>query len=318
VEFTLACRPIRPNLATKPAQWRLVPNLEKKHILMPSKPHPDIEGRESGVQPSTRSSLAKRVEVELPYLRRYARALTGNQDSGDRYVVATLEALLEDRSLLRVDPSPRIALFRTFHNVWQTSGAPIPEEPSEALEKRAHAHLGALTPNSREALLLSTIEEFSDAEIGQIMQIPEAEAAEMTAIAHREMQSSVRGKVMIIEDEPLIALDLRTINDEMGHQVTGVARTKDQAIALGRSERPDLILSDIQLADGSSGLDAVGDLLREIGEMPVIFITAFPERLLTGEKPEPALLITKPFRDAQVRTAVSQGMFFSSVVRLLA
>jgi DNA-directed RNA polymerase specialized sigma24 family protein len=285
---------------------------------MASKRHQGFEDNVGGPALSAKASVAKRIEVELPYLRRYARALTGNQDSGDRYVVATLEALLADRSLLQVDPSPRIALFRSFHTVWQTSGAPTPEEPTEALEKRAQAHMGALTPNSREALLLSAIEEFSHAEIAQIMHVTEEEAAEMIAIAHREMQNSVRGKVMIIEDEPLIALDLRTIIEDMGHQVTGVARTMGQAVALGRAERPDLILSDIQLADGSSGLDAVRILLEEIGVMPVIFITAFPERLLTGTKPEPALLITKPFKNAQVRTAVSQGMFFSTVEHLFA
>jgi CheY-like chemotaxis protein/DNA-directed RNA polymerase specialized sigma24 family protein len=287
-------------------------------MTMASERHQEDVHLEAGNGPSSQGSLSRRIEAELPYLRRYARALTGNQDSGDRYVVASLEAILEDRSLLQVDPSPRIALFRTFHTIWQTSGAPAPEAPSDALEKRAQAHLGALTANSREALLLLTIEEFSHAEIAQIMQIPEEEAVDITAIADREMQNSVRGKVMIIEDEPLIALDLRTVVDDMGHHVTGVARTMDQAIALGRAERPDLILSDIQLADGSSGLDAVRVLLEEIGEIPVIFITAFPERLLTGAKPEPALMITKPFKDAQVRTAISHGMFFSSVERVLA
>ena len=276
------------------------------------------EYNEDAATPSGGAGKAQRIKAELPYLRRYARALTGNQDSGDRYAVATLEALLNDPSLLRDALPARIVLFRTFHSVWQTSGAPIPEEPSDALERRAQAHLNTLTPNSREALLLSTIEEFGDDEIGQIMQISEAEAAEMVAIAHREMQDSVRGSVMIIEDEPLIALDLRTIVDEMGHQVVGHARTLDEAVSIGRAERPDLILSDIQLADGSSGLDAVKILLEEIGERPVVFITSFPERLLTGQKPEPALLIPKPFRHDQVRSAVSQGMFFASLERLLA
>ncbi len=284
---------------------------------MPSGQH-GKSGAEAGEKPAEKATAARRIEAELPYLRRYARALTGNQERGDGYAVATLEALLENRALLRTDLPPRIVLFRTFHTVWQASGAPAAEEASGTLENRAQAHLARLTPNSREALLLSAIEEFDDREISQIMQISEDEAADMIAIARREMQESVRGKVMIIEDEPLIALDLRTIVDETGHEVLGVARTMAEAVTLGRAGRPDLILSDIQLADGSSGLDAVKTLLDELGEVPVVFITAFPERLLTGKKPEPALLISKPFQPLQVRTAVSQGMFFSSLERLLA
>src|SRR5690606_16919198 len=192
-----------------------------------------------------------------------------------------------------------------------------PEDAVSLPEQRAQMHLSKLTPNSREALLLSTIEEFSNAEIAEIMRIDENEVADLIDAAHREMEDSVRGRILIIEDEALIALDLRSIVEDMGHTVIGVARTMDQAIEMGRREQPDLILSDMQLADGSRGVDAVNVLLDEFGVKPVIFITAFPERLLTGERPEPALLITKPFRRAQVSSAISQGMFFASLEPLL-
>ena len=71
------------------------------------------------------------------------------------------------------------------------------------------------------------------------------------------------------------------------------------------------MLADIQLADGSSGIDAVKDILEQIS-VPVIFITAFPERLLTGERPEPTFLITKPFQPNAIRAAISQALFFST------
>ena len=74
----------------------------------------------------------------------------------------------------------------------------------------------------------------------------------------------------------------------------------------------DSAIADIQLADGSSGIDAVNELLGSLGELPVIFITAFPERLLTGDRPEPAFLISKPYSEEQVCSAVSQAMFFAS------
>ena len=263
--------------------------------------------------------MALRIAAELPYLRRYARALTGSQTSGDRYAAATLEAILADRSLLSLDDEPRIALFRAFHTVWQTTGAPVAEEadPGTGPEMRAQVYLARLTPNTREALLLRTVEEFRYDEIARIMQIEQSEAEELVAIAYREMEANICGKVLVIEDEPLIAMDIRNIVVDMGHRVNGIARTRAQAVDMGLKERPDLILADIQLADNSSGIDAVTQILDEIGEVPVIFITAFPDRLLTGEKPEPAFLITKPFTVEQVRSAVSQAMFFASTETLI-
>ena len=130
------------------------------------------------------------------------------------------------------------------------------------------------------------------------------------------MADSTSGSVMIIEDEAIIAMDIESIVAEMGHRVTGIARTRDEAVKLGKADVPDLILADIQLADNSSGIDAVNDLLNELGMRPVIFITAFPERLLTGDKPEPAFLISKPYSVDQVVSAVSQAMFFSSTETL--
>ena len=122
--------------------------------------------------------------------------------------------------------------------------------------------------------------------------------------------------VMIIEDEAIIAMDIESIVAEMGHRVTGIARTRAEAVELARKDVPDLILADIQLADNSSGIDAVNDILTELGTRPVIFITAFPERLLTGDKPEPAFLISKPYTVDQVFSSVSQAMFFSSTETL--
>ena len=272
----------------------------------------------SGAATQARSARAAQIRAELPYLRRYARALTGNQEAGDRFTIAALESILANPSRLQGECSPGIVLFNTFHSVWTNGGRPQPEDAASLSEQRAQMHLSKLTPNSREALLLSTIEEFSNAEIAQIMQIDENEVTDLIDAAHREMKDSVRGRILIIEDEALIALDLRSIVEDMGHSVIGVARTMDEAIEMGRNEQPDLILSDMQLADGSRGVDAVNVLLAEFGVMPVIFITAFPERLLTGERPEPALLITKPFRRAQVSSAISQGMFFASLEPLLA
>jgi CheY-like chemotaxis protein/DNA-directed RNA polymerase specialized sigma24 family protein len=256
------------------------------------------------------------IGTYLPFLRRYARALTGTQSSGDTYAAATLEAILEDRSIFDTQVSPKIALFKTLHTLWQSTDTSVPGDETPGLEGAAQRHLSKLTANTREALLLSTIEEFSKPEIASIMSIDESEVVHLIDVAHREMADSIAGSVLIIEDEAIIAMDLESLVSDMGHKIIGIARTHDGAVKLGRSEKPDLILADIQLADNSSGIDAVNELLTEFGNIPVIFITAFPERLLTGDKPEPAFLISKPYTEDQVRSAVAQAMFFSSTETL--
>lgn len=261
------------------------------------------------------TDLADAISPNLPYLRRYARALTGSQTSGDAYAAATLEAILTDSSSFDRSLSDKVALFRVFHVIWHSGGSPT-EGSETGLKATARKHLEKLTPNSREALLLSTVEEFTVSDIAHIMGIDGQEADLLVSTAYREMEDAIAGKVMIIEDEAIIAMDLEALVAECGHRVTGIARTRTGAVDLGLKDPPDLILADIQLADDSSGIDAVQDLLADLGDLPVIFITAFPERLLTGDRPEPAFLITKPFTEPQVRTAISQAMFFSSTETL--
>lgn len=274
--------------------------------------------RRRRISPGDEMPKSTQVAQALPYLRRYARALTGSQSTGDRYAAATLEAILEDRSLLNDTLPVKVSLFQAFHTVWRSTGAPIGSEPVGGVEERAQTLLAQLTVNTREALLLRALEEFSYADIAAVIQISEDEARELVAIAYAEMSRSIQGRILIIEDEPLIALDIKSIVQDMGHEVTGIARTRDEAVTLGRHDRPDLILADIHLADDSSGVDAVKDLMQDYPDIPVIFITAYPERLLTGEKPEPAFMIAKPFQEEQVRSATSQAMFFASTQTLKA
>jgi DNA-directed RNA polymerase specialized sigma24 family protein/CheY-like chemotaxis protein len=265
---------------------------------------------------STRApDFSSLVAANLPYLRRYARALTGSQETGDSYAAATLEAILSDGAGTDDGANVKVALFRAFHVVWSSAGAPV-GEPENALSARAQLHMSGLTPNTREALLLHAVEGFTPAEIGDIMGVEAQEAADYIDIARREMDNSVAGVVLVIEDEAIIAMDIAAIVKDIGHRVTGIARTKSEAVRLAAAQRPDLILADIQLADQSSGIDAVNEILAQFETIPVIFITAFPERLLTGNRPEPAFLITKPFTEEQLSSAVSQAMFFSSTETL--
>lgn len=255
--------------------------------------------------------LADQLRIELPYLRRYARALTGSQATGDDLAYVTVQKILADRGALNRETTLRVSIFALFHEAWRALGA-VPQTADSGPHQQAQARLAALDNDTREALLLSTIEDFTPQQVALILATHVDSVDDLLRQAKSDMQAATAGSILIIEDEPIIAADLTRIVETAGHAVIGVARTRSEALVLGKQSRPALILADIQLADGSSGIDATHDLLAEFGDTPVIFITAFPEMLLTGQRPEPAFLITKPYNDNHVLSAVSQAMFFAT------
>ncbi len=255
-------------------------------------------------------SLAANVAPHLPYLRRFARALTGSQQSGDAYVASVLEALVADPESFDLAADPRIALFKAFCRSWNALDVNLTSEVLEPEDMDdASRRLGAITPPARQAFLLMAVEEFTPPEIAEILGISIDEVARLIDQAGREIAEQVATDVLIIEDEPLIAMDIDSLVRSLGHRVNSVARTHAEAISAVNSRKPGLVLADIQLADGSSGLDAVNEMLSSFS-VPVVFITAYPERLLTGERPEPAFLITKPFQPETVKAVISQALFF--------
>jgi CheY-like chemotaxis protein/DNA-directed RNA polymerase specialized sigma24 family protein len=256
------------------------------------------------------------IDHALPYLRRYARALTGNQNTGDRLAMDALQMLVEKPANLTAQETPKADLFHAFHLIWKAAGYTV-SAAETALERQAHKHLSLLEKGSREALLLSSVEKFSREDVARIMELDADAIDDLLDKAHADVAESVRGSVLVIEDEAVTAMEIENVVLSMGHNLIGTARTHSDAVTLAKEKSPDLILSDIQLADGSSGDEAVTEILTS-GDaiIPVIFITAFPERFLTGIRPEPAFLITKPYSEDQVRSAVSQAMFFASVETL--
>ncbi|MBV9968357.1 MAG: response regulator [Xanthobacteraceae bacterium] len=251
---------------------------------------------------------ASAVTPHLPNLRRYARAVTGSQTSGDTCVAAVLDALSDEPELLTSADPIRVALYRLFTTIW-ISGSAKESSESAANLTAAERRLTHITPKPRQAFLLVSVEGFSEQEAARILDVGLPLIRELVEEAGRELAAQTVTNVLIIEDEALIALELESLVEKLGHQVVGVARTRKQAIQMAQRQRPGLVLADIQLADGSSGLDAVNDLLSSF-EVPVIFITAYPERFLSGERPEPAFLVEKPFQPATVSALVSQALFF--------
>jgi CheY-like chemotaxis protein/DNA-directed RNA polymerase specialized sigma24 family protein len=262
--------------------------------------------------------LASDIAPHLPYLRRFSRALTGDQQSGDAYVAALLEAIVADPNGLDTKPDVRTALYRSYCNLWESVSLNLkPSLPAPSWEASARDTMAAMTPKAREAFLLMAVEGFTAAEIAHILKQEPADVTKLVHEASQTIVSQVATEVLVIEDEPIIAMDIEALLDSLGHKVIGVARTEAEALRLAAIKKPGLVLADIQLADGSSGIDAVNKMLRNF-QVPVIFITAFPERLLTGERPEPAFLITKPFVPDMVKAVVSQALFFDTKSQIAA
>lgn len=251
--------------------------------------------------------MPKQIVRQAPYLRRYARALTGSQATGDRLVQAAIAELLTGAAELPTDVSLRVALYRALQRALPTQPEPKPSRSDHEVDRR----LQTLRPQQRAALLLTSMEDFAPAEAAQVLDLSLAELNVVLDAAEQALARNLATDVVIIEDEPIIALDLTRLVRELGHRVLGTASTRAEAAELALLGKPGLVLADVRLADGSNGMDAALDVLDGV-EAPVIFITAFPEHLLSGDRPEPAFLITKPFREEAVRALIAQALFFHS------
>jgi CheY-like chemotaxis protein len=256
-------------------------------------------------------TTADLVGRQLPYLRRFSRALNGSQEHGDAYVVAMLEMLVADPGILKRNLPAKTSVYQLFMHIWNSIPINQQSDPvafqsnGGVVEKR----IETLTPRPRQAFLLAALEEFSTSEIATILECSEDEVRELVDAASREIAAQIGARVLIIEDEPMIAFEIESLVTEIGHEVVGIATTRREATELARLTKPGLILADIQLGDGSSGIDAANEILEDM-TLPLIFITAYPERLLTGDQLEPTFLVTKPFRPEMVKALISQALFF--------
>ena len=225
----------------------------------------------------------------LPYARRYARALTGSQPHGDRLVAESLREVL---TLPEHDPSAKRSLYRQITRQFDQTGDDLPE---------------GLTRKQRQLLLLTTLEELPMADAAFIVDLDEPLAHQALAHARDHLRASAAADVLIIEDEPIIAMDIEELVQSCGHRVVGVATSEADAIRIAETTRPGLILAAINLGQGGDGAQAVSTISQR-HQAPVIFVTAYPERLLTGSAIEPAFVITKPFEPLTLAIATYQAV----------
>lgn len=262
------------------------------------------------------------VAAHLPYLRRYARALTGSQAAGDACVRGCLEALLADPDRDRTQMMSRADLFVLFHKVHER--LVVPEDNFEdedellddPLDRGVAQRVRGLSERNRQVLLLTHTEGFPIPEVARIIGESQEMTVDLLNRAWEALRAQPSAQVLVIEDEPIIALDIAGILKDMGHDVIGVAATSDQAVALAQARNPSLVLADVQLEDGSTGIEAATKIL-EMLSVPIVFVTAYPERLLTGERIEPAFLVSKPFEPQTLEVAVSQALLCGAEANIL-
>lgn len=249
----------------------------------------------------------KELSSQLPYLRRFSRALLGSQEAGDGQIEQMLIASQSEKAYWNGDGSPRVVLFRALVRHWAATDPSLSAtRPGVSGPDRS---LTALPPAPRLAFLLMSLEDFTIDEAASVLELSRGEIQDHIFTAHKQIAEQSSTDILVIEDELLIATQLESIVGDIGHRVIAFARTHDEARKALAKGTPGLILADIQLADGSSGLEAVNEILDKLS-VPVIFITAYPERLLTGKKPEPAYLLNKPFTEDNVKAVVSQALLF--------
>jgi CheY-like chemotaxis protein len=228
----------------------------------------------------------------LPYARRYARALTGNQSTGDGLVADSVKEALP-RGFAEGDVRRALYAAVTRH--------------FEARHGAAHFASHGLSAQQRQLLLLTALEEVRLEDAAAIVGLEVAEANAALDDARERLRSAAAADVLIIEDEPIIAMDIEELVEGCGHRVVGVATTEGEAVEIAARTRPGLILADINLGLGGDGTQAVARIMRG-HQAPVIFVTAYPERLLTGEAVEPAFVITKPFEPLTLAIATYQAV----------
>lgn len=236
----------------------------------------------------------------LPFVRRYARALAGSQQAGDALVGASLKRLMHEvseggDSSGGESGNPRYRLYSAVTECFEQAG-------SAARQTAAH-----LSWKQRELLLLTQLEEVALPDAAQIVQLDLEQAKQALETARDRLREAAATNVLIIEDEPIIAMDIEELVRNCGHRVIGVASTEAEAVKIAAANKPGLILADINLGAGGDGTSAVARILRR-HQAPVIFVTAYPERLLTGETVEPAFVITKPFDPMTLAIATYQAV----------
>lgn len=254
------------------------------------------------------SNRAESLLPLVPYLRRYASMLTGSRELGDQQLALCLELVVAEPERLRGDDL-LVELFQAFHVVSSAIDSIDHQWASltGGYRERLKSALGLLPLAQRRALLLVVVEDFTVEQAAQILGLKGDAVRQELSQARAALEQLIGHSVLIIEDEPLIARHLKDMMAGMGFSSSRLVSSMDMALDALQSEEPDLVLADLQLAGEGDGLQAARDILRK-RQVPIVFVTGYPERLSTLDGEAPAFVVAKPFTKSRLASVVDEAM----------
>ncbi|EKV32604.1 Two-component response regulator [Caenispirillum salinarum AK4] len=251
------------------------------------------------------------LRARIPRLRRHAYLLTGNMHSADAAVEACLGALRRGDDG-RPTAADDMDLFRSFHMGLLVPTRPVPG-PDAACERDpkladARDRLFGLAPMERRVVALVTVENFSPADAAKILRMDARRLEQLLIEGRRHLSTPRRAlRAMIIEDDQLIGLDIAASLEEMGYGDCIHAANSIEAFEAAAGGEPDLIIADVKLSNGDSGVELARRLTGR-SNTPVVFVTAFPEIPLADPAVSKDRVLPKPFSTSAFKTMVRRTM----------
>ena len=235
--------------------------------------------------------------------RQFCRLVVADRLFGDE-----LTAYFEHESRDRLSENGnyeggRAELLRAFLTDWgrHYDADKTPEPFTTAAMLRG---AGPPPPKTQVAVLLNDVLGFTKDEINRVIEPTSNSVTELIVTGRVMHASTAKGSVVIIEDEALIASDLSMIVGGLGAKVVGSAKNAKEASSLILKYQPDLIFADFNLEDEKTGVDVVQES-RAYHQCPVVFVTGFPEDVLSGSEREPDVVIGKPYSVESIRAAAA-------------
>jgi len=256
---------------------------------------------------------ARRLMAQLPYMRRYGRALTGSMTHADDLVTCGVEAALTEPEAYELDSSDELAQRRRLYGLMNRlfdadGGIPSTPPPTATPNHPIETALASLPELERRIFLLVSLEELSTVQAADVLGDSVETVREALGRAQTAMREQLVANILIVEDDAIIAYDLTETVLAMGHKVCGTAATMEEALATAAANQPSLALMDLRLAHGGSGI-TTAQALRETRALPIIFVTAFAEELKQRGLDYLGPVIKKPFTREQIERAITQAVF---------
>ncbi len=205
----------------------------------------------------------------------------------------------------------RVPLYALLNLLFDEGGEGCPAPSPHPIERA----LGLLPEELRRVYLLVALEDLPLLDVAQIMHITPTEAMQRLGAARDGVRNTLTQRVLVVEDNPALALEIGSLVIDMGHVLCGTATNEREALELAEAEKPTLALLDVRLADGGNGVE-VARALRQQKALRTILVTAFDDDLEALDARHLGQVVRKPFTPEAVKAAISRAVFMPTPVAL--